>query len=117
MIAAVAAGGRWHDKLAMEYLRFYRDCILNRHYNDHAGLMDGSAWPPGSQAMSMAGQRRLDHIVALLATVVSEGVAGHFIETGVWHGGMSFLAAKTLDVLGESPNARHAYLCDSFQGM
>jgi len=104
-----------YKKLAGEYLRFYRDTILNRHYNDHPGLLDGSAWPPGSQALSMAGQRRLDHIVALIATVVSERVPGHFIETGVWRGGMSFLAAKTLDVLGTK--ARRVYLCDSFSGI
>ena len=94
--------------------RFFRDAILNRHYNEHPGLIDGSKWPPGSLAVSMAGQRRLDHVAALIATAVAEGRPGHFIETGVWRGGLSFLAARTFDVLGAD---RLVYLCDSFSGI
>ena len=75
--------------------------------------------------MTMAGQRRLDHTVALLATAVSEGTPGHFIETGVWRGGMSFMAAKALEILasvesersGVATPPRLTYLCDSFSGI
>ena len=67
-VAAVSAN------LGAEYLRFFRDAILNRHYNEHPGLIDGSKWPPGSLAVSMAGQRRLDHVVALIATAAAEGL-------------------------------------------
>jgi hypothetical protein len=87
-----------------------------------AWLIDGSSWPSGSAALSMAGQRRLDHTSALLAFAVADNVAGHFIETGVWRGGMSFLAAKTLELLEESGASsgrgmRRVYLCDSFAGI
>ena len=110
-------------------LRLFRDAILNRHYNDHAGLVDGSSWPPGSRALSMAGQRRIDHTVALLVTAIAEGVKGDFIETGVWRGGVSFVAARALELLEPSPSAeegadeaprtpvRRVFLCDSFAGI
>ena len=114
--------------LEIEYLGYYRDTLLNRQYNDHDGYVDGSKWPPQANAVTMAGQRRIDHMVALLAVAVEAGVPGSFIETGVWRGGISFMAAKTLDVLhqvalraaGTSawPRAsRLVYLCDSFSGI
>lgn len=44
----------------------------------------------------MAGIRRLDNFAAIVAQVITEGITGHIIETGVWKGGASFLAAKLL---------------------
>jgi len=80
----------------------------------------GSRFPPtfGKLAygsMSMAGMRKLDHFVATVATAVEECVPGHVIETGVWRGGASLLAAKTLELLGAVE--RHVYLADSFSGI
>lgn len=109
-------------------LRVFRDVILNMHYNPHAGLVDGASWPPGSRALSMAGQRRIDHVVALLATAEADGVPGHFIETGVWRGGMSFVAARALELLEQQeptheevgPRSwprRRVFMCDSFVGI
>ena len=117
--------------LLLEYLQFYRDTLQNRHhlkYPNNADV-DGSiafhTWPPGANAMTMAGQRRLDHTVAILATAIADGIPGHFIETGVWRGGMSFMAAKTLEVLaavetertGVATPPRLVYLADSFSGI
>ena len=65
----------------------------------------------------MAGQRRLDSFAALVATAVEDGVPGHVIETGVWRGGASFVAAKTLELLGARAAGRRTYLADSFQGI
>ena len=51
-------------------LDLFRDVLLNRVYNSHPGIMDGATWPPGVNALSMAGQRRLDSFAALVATAV-----------------------------------------------
>ena len=101
-------------------LAFFRDAVLNRLFNDFDQVMDGSVWPPGAAAMSMAGVRRADNFAAAIARAVGDGVPGNVIETGVWRGGLSFLAAKTLEVLGgrEQPvPLRRMYICDSFQGI
>ena len=64
----------------------------------------------------MAGMRRIDHFSAVVAQVISFGVPGHVIETGVWRGGASFMAAKTIELLNQKQNML-TYLCDSFKGI
>jgi hypothetical protein len=101
-------------------LAFFRDVLLNKLYNPHPGIMDGGEWPDDGKkanALSMAGQRRLDSFSALVATAVEDGVPGHVIETGVWRGGASFMAAKTLELLRERATGRRVYLADSFKGI
>lgn len=93
-----------------------RNIILNKHYNDHFGLVDGRAWPPRSDAFSMIGMRRLDHFAAIVANAIDMGVPGHVIETGVWRGGASFMAAKTIELMNQNRH-RFTYLCDSFRGI
>ena len=104
-------------EMRSEYLGFFRDVILNRLYNPHDASNDGHTWPPGAIAVSMAGQRRLDSFSALLATAIEDGVPGHVIETGVWRGGASFMAAKTMELMGAKAAGRRTYLADSFQGI
>lgn len=99
-----------------EFLEFFRNSILNLHYNNHNHLTDGSNWPPGGNAASMAGSRRIDNYAALVATCIQDGVQGHVIETGVWKGGASFVAAKVIELLGQAAS-RTVYLCDSFSGI
>ncbi|HEX8521924.1 MAG TPA: TylF/MycF/NovP-related O-methyltransferase [Tepidisphaeraceae bacterium] len=64
---------------------------------------------------TMIGRPRIDNIHQLLNRVVSEGVAGDLIETGVWRGGATifmrgFLAAHDI---GE----RNVWVADSFAGL
>lgn len=54
---------------------------------------------------------------AVVASVVEDGVPGDFLETGVFRGGMSFLAAKTFELLGDAARGRRVYLADSFSGL
>ena len=56
-------------------------------------------------------------MASLCAAAVEDGIAGHFIETGVWRGGSSFVAAKTFDMLGADAHARRVYMADSFSGI
>jgi Macrocin-O-methyltransferase (TylF) len=103
-------------KLKGDYLALYRDVILNKHYNSYQGILDGSDWPPGGNSVSMAGARRIDHFSSAIAQAITDKIPGHVIETGVWRGGSSFMAAKTIELLGES-DSRLVYLCDSFRGI
>jgi hypothetical protein len=104
------------NNVRAEYLGFYRDTLLNLQYNYHKDYMDGKQILPNSPAVTMIGQRRLDNFAALAAMVIEDGVSGHVIETGVWRGGSAFMAAKTIEILGETSN-RRVYLADSFQGI
>jgi len=104
------------DERALQLARF-RDEVLNKTLNPHHGVLDGSSWPPGAQALSMAGQYRLDSFSALVATAVEDGVVGDVIETGVWRGGASFVVARTLELMGDLAAGRRVFLCDSFAGI
>ena len=82
VLGARSTGEMYEDA---KNLAFFRDVLLNSLYNPHVGVIDGKMWPPGSNALSMAGQRRLESFSALVATAVEDGrAAGHVIETGVW---------------------------------
>lgn len=61
---------------------------------------------------TMIGYRRLRNIYDLLTNALNNEIPGGFIETGVWAGGASILAAKLLKGTG-----RKVYVCDSFQGL
>mmetsp|Transcript_12743 Transcript_12743/g.17120 ORF Transcript_12743/g.17120 Transcript_12743/m.17120 type:complete len:113 (+) Transcript_12743:2130-2468(+) len=69
-------------------------------------------WPPGSEPLTMVGQRRLDNAVMLMAEARRNRVRGHFIETGCWRGGLSFLVAKYLHLSGANKR-RKVFLADS----
>ena len=102
--------------LKSKFLELFRNVILNKQYNDHNAINDGRDWPPEAKAFSMAGMRRIDHFSAIVAQAITFGVPGHVIETGVWRGGASFMAAKTIELLNQKHNML-TYLCDSFKGI
>lgn len=102
--------------LRANFLELFRNVVLNKQYNDHKGIFDGRDWPPGAQAFSMAGMRRIDHFSAIVAHVIFLEIPGHVIETGVWRGGASFMAAKTIELLSPK-HTMLTYLCDSFKGI
>jgi len=106
--------------IEVEYAGFFRDTILNKHYHNNKGLIDGSATDiathnGAARQLTLTGQRRMDHFVAIIATIVEDEIPGSIIETGVWRGGMSFMAAKALDILKDKD--RTVYLSDSFEGI
>lgn len=102
--------------LKSKFLELFRNVLLNKQYNDHKAINDGRDWPPGAKAFSMAGMRRIDHFSAIVAQVITFNVPGNVIETGVWRGGASFMAAKTIELLNQKHNMM-TYLCDSFKGI
>ncbi|GHH88750.1 methyltransferase MtfB [Streptomyces sulfonofaciens] len=73
----------------------------------------GVDWP--SVAHTMIGMRRLDNIEYCVRTALEEGVAGDFIETGVWRGGSCIFMRAVLKAYGVTD--RSVWVADSFQGM
>jgi Predicted O-methyltransferase len=74
---------------------------------------EGSFWP--GQAHTMIGQARLDNLRMAVETVISEGVPGDFIETGVWRGGACIFMRGLLEAHGDT--ARKVFVADSFAGL
>ena len=74
---------------------------------------EGQLWP--MLAHTMVGMKRLDNIQACAEDVVTRGVPGDFIETGVWRGGACILMKAVLNAYGVSD--RRLFVADSFKGL
>ena len=77
------------------------------------GSLFASYLPPG--VMSMVGRARMDNLEFCVRDVVSRGVPGDLIETGVWRGGSTIFMRGLLEALGDG--SRRVYVADSFQGL
>jgi hypothetical protein len=74
---------------------------------------DGFIWP--GYADTMIGLKRLDNLQDCIETVLSEGVKGDLIETGVWRGGSSIFMRAVLAAYGIED--RRVFVADSFEGL
>lgn len=68
-----------------------------------------------SSAVSMLPLARLDNLQDCIQGVVTDGVPGDFIETGVWRGGATIFMRAALKVLGVKD--RVVWAADSFEGL
>lgn len=68
-----------------------------------------------SEAHTMIGTRRLRHLRVLAEASIREGIAGDFVETGVWRGGACILLAGVLRAYGITD--RQVVAADSFEGL
>lgn len=76
----------------------------------------GNDWPP--HAETMVGRARLANVLDCASVALADGVAGDFVETGVWRGGTSIFLRAVLEVLGGPDDiGRRVWACDSFQGL
>jgi Macrocin-O-methyltransferase (TylF) len=119
------------DRAALLYLDLLKRCVTNLIYEDPAVRYpdDDSSdetfvpfdrerretardWP--SQAHTMIGTRRLDHLQGLITEVVATGVPGDLIETGVWRGGSVIFMRGVLEAL--DVRDRVVWVADSFEG-
>jgi O-methyltransferase len=64
---------------------------------------------------TMIGKARLDNIEMCVRVIVSEGIAGDLMETGVWRGGATIFMRGMLKILGN--NDKNVWVVDSFQGL
>lgn len=74
---------------------------------------DGRDWP--TQAETMIGLYRLDHLQDCMVRVLEGGIPGDFIETGVWRGGACIFMRGVLRAFGVTQ--RTVWVADSFQGL
>jgi len=107
------------------YLDLLAKCLTNQIYGDapfdywSGGRFNSQArslgrdWP--SQALTMIGDRRLDNIRQLFASVVAAGVPGDLIETGAWRGGACIFMRGLL--LAYNIRDRRVWVADSFEGL
>lgn len=98
------------------YLDLMEKALTGALYlNDQEAVLrrDGRDWP--EIAHTMIGIARLNHLRACVETAVREGIAGDFIETGVWKGGACIMARAIFKALGA--NDRKVWVADSFQGL
>ena len=72
-----------------------------------------STWP--ARAHTMLPAARLANLRRLTEAVLREGIAGDFIETGVWRGGACILMRAILAARGVTD--RRVYAADSFEGL
>lgn len=81
--------------------------------HDEEARRVGYDWP--ATAHSMAGRLRLESLRDQVGTLLREGVAGDFIETGVWRGGACVLMRGVLAAHGVRD--RKVHVADSFAGL
>jgi hypothetical protein len=74
---------------------------------------EGHDWP--ADAESMVGLKRLANIRESVETVLSDGVPGDLVETGVWRGGSCIFMRGILAAHGDPD--RRVWVCDSFEGL
>jgi len=75
--------------------------------------IEGRIWP--GLADTMIGLKRLDNLQHCIETVLTEGVPGDFIETGVWRGGACILMRAVLAAY--RIDDRVVFVADSFEGL
>lgn len=80
---------------------------------DPATRSIGRDWP--TQAHTMVGRKRLENLRALSQQALDDGIAGDFIETGVWRGGCCILMRGVL--AANNITDRKVYVADSFAGL
>ena len=102
---------RWLSELACAALR-RRDWEIVRRMPVEA-VQFGQLRPLSAE--TMAGTARLDNLQWCIENVVSEGIPGDLIETGVWRGGASIFMRGMLRALEVAD--RRVWVADSFRGL
>ncbi len=80
---------------------------------DKNARLNGLDWP--ANALTMVGMKRLDNIEFCIRSILSNNIAGDFIETGVWRGGSTILMRALLKEMHVTN--RNVWLADSFAGL
>lgn len=80
---------------------------------DAAGVEEAQF--PAPDRLTLVGRRRLDHLEWCVRTVVSEGIPGDLVETGIWRGGCVILMRAALEAFGD--RERVVWAADSFEGL
>jgi hypothetical protein len=119
------------DRVALLYLDLLKRCVTNLIYEDpgirypwdHSSdemyipfelerRVEARDWP--SQAHTMIGVRRLDHVQRFVTELLADDVPGDLIETGVWRGGSVIFMRGMLEAF--DVRDRVVWVADSFEG-
>lgn len=103
----------YHDIERSELLRLGDYALVKRSPFDPKRRRIGRDF--SVQAHTLVGFERLDNIQYCVETVISENIAGDFIETGVWRGGSCVFMCGLLKAYGIKD--RTVWVADSFQGL
>ena len=113
------------ERLRHLYLSLLQECLIGGIYRDPSievhgrkGFIEsmrdiGYDWP--SMSFSMIGRMRMANLRQLCETTIREGIAGDFVETGVWRGGACILMRAILEAHGVRD--RRVWAADSFDGL
>jgi Macrocin-O-methyltransferase (TylF) len=114
------------------YLELLKKVLTNVIYQDmshvihqvHRGRDDREDYDPSARAEgrdlptvahTMVGLQRLDNVQMCMDQVLTDGIPGDFIETGVWRGGVCIFMRAVLEAYGCVD--RVVWVADSFQGI
>ena len=97
--------------VASRQLRLRGLLLVRKKSFDSAARAVGNDWP--CFGYSMVGLARMDNIHACVETVISDGIPGDLIETGVWRGGSTILMKGVLQRHGVTD--RTVWVADSFE--
>jgi O-methyltransferase/8-demethyl-8-(2,3-dimethoxy-alpha-L-rhamnosyl)tetracenomycin-C 4'-O-methyltransferase len=111
-------------RLRTAYLDLMRDSLIGRlnqdpplpaskveHYDDNF-REEGWDWP--SKAPSMIGAKRMQNLRTECERVIRAGIAGDFMETGVWRGGACIMMRAVMKAYGIGD--RRVIAADTFAG-
>jgi O-methyltransferase len=101
------------DKLTSPFLKHGPLPLFWRASFDPLTQESGKSWP--SQAETMIGLTRLDHLQNCVTDVLLRNVPGDLIETGAWRGGACIFMRAVLKAHGDVE--RIVWVADSFQGL
>lgn len=107
------------------YIDLMKACLTNVIYGDDNIMgggrrpfdadirAEGRDWP--AQGHTMVGRKRLDNVEFCVEDVLSRGVPGDLVETGVWRGGVVILMRAILKA--HRVTDRCVWAADSFEGL
>lgn len=106
-----------NDKEKFQFQQFLQkgEFVVSPRQINEVDKEYGRIWPPTRMAHTMIGRKRLDNLQYCIETVLRDGIAGDFIETGVWRGGATIFMRGCLKIFGDS--SRQVWVADSFQGL
>ncbi|MCE9649750.1 MAG: TylF/MycF family methyltransferase [Parvibaculum sp.] len=92
-----------------------RENLAESEYSQFKGNVREAGWDWPTKAFTMIGRKRLANFRMLIERVLREGVPGDIIETGVWRGGASIMAAAVMTA--HDVRDRKIIVADSFEGL
>lgn len=95
------------------YLNLLKVSLTDQlHHKTHKRL-DGRDWP--INGFTMIGEQRLNNIQTCVDTILSQNIAGDFLEAGVWKGGATIFMRALL--AANDVTNRVVWVADSFEGL